>query len=101
MNIGDNMKNNKGFSMVELLAVIVILGILFGIGMQAYSKYREKAKQQGYDTMAKSASHAAEEYKMEHPAATSIEFKKLKEENENLTKILTNFEKIKEHLQKN
>ena len=74
------MKNNKGFSMVELLAVIVILGILFGIGMQAYSKYREKAKQQGYDTMAKSASHAAEEYKMEHPAATSIEFKKLKEE---------------------
>ena len=29
------------------------------------------------------------------------ENKKLKEENENLTKILTNFEKIKEHLQKN
>ena len=68
------MKNNKGFSLVELLAVIAILGILFGIGIQAYSRYREKSKIEAYDTMAKSASQAAEEYKMEHPAVTEINF---------------------------
>ncbi len=71
------MKNNKGFSLVELLAVIAILGILFGLGLQAYSVYQEKAKKDGYDTMAKSASQAAEEYIMEHPAVTEIDFETL------------------------
>ena len=68
------MKNNKGFSLVELLAVIAILGILFGLGIQAYSTYKEKAKKQGYDTMAKSATEAMEEYKMDHPSASSMNF---------------------------
>ena len=34
IKIGDNMKNNKGFTIVELLAVIAILGILMGIAMK-------------------------------------------------------------------
>ena len=68
------MKNNKGFSLVELLAVLAILGILFVIGITAYSRYKVKARKQGYETMAKSASQAASEYKMDHPSATAVTF---------------------------
>ena len=52
---------------MEILTVIVILGILFAVGITAYSKYKDRAGIQGYDTMAKSASQAASEYRMDHP----------------------------------
>ena len=35
-------KNKKGFTLVELLAVIVILGLLAFVGISALSKYIEK-----------------------------------------------------------
>ena len=44
-NNGDNMKNNKGFSLVELLAVVAIISILFGIGMADYTRYTVKARE--------------------------------------------------------
>lgn len=65
--------------MVELLAVIVILGILMTIGFAAYTRYRQKARQQAYDTMAKSATEAAEEYLMDNPKATVVTFDELVE----------------------
>ena len=36
--------NKKGFTLVELLAVLVILGIIMAIGVGAYSSYQKKAK---------------------------------------------------------
>lgn len=59
--------NKKGFSLVELLAAIVILGIMITIATVAYSRYRQHAKQQGYDTLAKTASEAAAQYVMDNP----------------------------------
>ena len=38
--------NNRGFSMVELLASIAILGILSGIGIQAFQRYQTKSRKQ-------------------------------------------------------
>lgn len=60
------MRNNKGFTLVEILAVVVILGILGILAVAAYSKYLESAKYNAYNTLAKSAANAAEEYKMVH-----------------------------------
>ena len=54
------MKNNKGFSLVELLAVIAIMGILFGIGLQAYQRYTERAYEDSMDILAESSKAAAE-----------------------------------------
>lgn len=59
--------NKKGFSLVELLAAIVILAIMITLATVAYSRYRQHAKQQGYDTLAKTASEAAAQYAMDNP----------------------------------
>ena len=40
--------DNKGFSMVELLAVVAILGILSTIGITAVSNILEKAHEEYY-----------------------------------------------------
>lgn len=37
-------KSNGGFTLVELIVVIAILGLLAGIGIPTYSKYIEKAQ---------------------------------------------------------
>ena len=71
------MVNNKGFSLVELLAVIAILGILSGLAITAVSKYQENAKRQAYDTLTESASLAAEQYVMSNPGATEVDFETL------------------------
>lgn len=44
-------KNKKGFTMVELLAVVVILGIIAGIGVPLVSRYLDKARNNAYDHM--------------------------------------------------
>ena len=38
------LKQQEGFTLVELMIVVVILGILSGIGVQQYGKIQEKAK---------------------------------------------------------
>ena len=65
------MKNNKGFSLVELLGVITILGILMSIAIIAYSRYIDSSKNKAYKTMRESAISAMDEYLMDHPDAPS------------------------------
>ena len=42
-------KNNKGFTLVEVIAVVIILGIILITAIVGYSKYTEKAKKNYYD----------------------------------------------------
>ena len=59
--------DKKGFTFVEILAAIVIIGILMSIAIVGVSRYKDKAKNKDYEALAKSSYSAMEEYVMTHP----------------------------------
>ena len=61
--------NNKGFTLIEILAAVTILSILTILSFAAFSVYGDWTRKKAYDTMAKSASTAAEQYVMDYTAA--------------------------------
>lgn len=73
------MKNNKGFTLVELLATVLILGILSVAALIAYTSYLTSTRNKAYDTMARSAANAASEYGMDYYGVDSVTFKELYE----------------------
>lgn len=54
------MKNKKGFTLVELLAVIIILGIVMGIAAVSYNSYVISSRKKYYEAAAVSMKGAAE-----------------------------------------
>lgn len=61
------MKNKKGFSLVEILAVIVILGIIAGIATAAYNYTKYLVLEEAYDNLiilieTKAESYASDNY---------------------------------------
>lgn len=54
------MKNKKGFTLVELLAVVVLIGILSLIAVTSYSQYISKSKRTAYEAAEKSMKESAE-----------------------------------------
>lgn len=60
------IKNTKGFTMVELLAAIVILGILSIIALTSITKILDKTKEEYYKTTEKDLIIAAQSYVQDH-----------------------------------
>ena len=56
------MKNRKGFTMVELLAVITIMGILMGIGVVSVQKAINKSRENFYKSQRSTLTNAASSY---------------------------------------
>ena len=73
--------DNRGFSFVEILAVIVIIGLLTGISIAAFSRYKENAIKGDYEALARSSYNAMEEYMMSHPYDDTVSLETLEEEN--------------------
>ena len=58
--------DEKGFTLVELLAVVAIMAILMGVATINLSKSQEKARQEAYSAMESSAHAAAQNYIQRH-----------------------------------
>ena len=54
--------NNKGFTLVEIIAVVAIMAILMGVAVVGVSKYQESAREDAYEAMEASAHAAAQNY---------------------------------------
>ena len=76
-----NKFNNKGFTFVEILAVIVLIGVLTGISIAAFSRYKDNAIKSDYEALAKSSYNAMEEYMMSHPYDDTVSLETLEDEN--------------------
>lgn len=57
-------KNNKGFTLVEILVAVVIMGILTGVAVPAVTHFIERSRQKSYETMEESLKDAAFNYAM-------------------------------------
>ncbi|NLN41168.1 MAG: prepilin-type N-terminal cleavage/methylation domain-containing protein [Clostridiales bacterium] len=55
-------KNQKGFTLVELMVVVVIIGILVAIAIPVYNEVRDKAKQNAGEANKKIIERAIEVY---------------------------------------
>lgn len=83
LRYGDNMKNKKGFTLVELLAVIVILGVIMTIAIPNVVSTLEKNKKETFLEDAKKMISSAEykirsDTKIEYPNDYSITILTLK-----------------------
>ncbi len=53
------LKKQEGFTLVELMIVVVILGILAGIGVQQYGNIQKRAREAAHDANKKVLTNAA------------------------------------------
>jgi prepilin-type N-terminal cleavage/methylation domain-containing protein len=72
--------NNKGFSLVELLGVMVVLGVVLTMAIGQYRKYIYQTIQESYDLMAQDLETASENYFIDHPLDTSVTIEELVEQ---------------------
>lgn len=55
-------QEEQGFTLVELLVVVVILGILAGVGIQQFGNVQERARQGAHEANVKVLTSAAQMY---------------------------------------
>lgn len=57
--------SQKGFTLIEMLAVVILLGILLGIAVPSYQKYISNSRQRSYKTAEQSLVNAATDAMLE------------------------------------
>lgn len=66
------LNNKKGFTLIELITVLVILGIILLIGIPRYMKYQERARWDADASTIKQFAKAAEVYAASHEGTTTV-----------------------------
>ena len=65
------LQSQEGFTLVELMIVVVILGILAGVGIQQYGNVQQRARDAADDANRKVLTSAANMYLMFTPPAAT------------------------------
>ena len=71
------LKDNHGFTLVEILATMAILIILMGVGTAAYTRYRKDSLNKSYDLIQKNVITAAENYFIDNIYDTNVDINDL------------------------
>ena len=69
------VKNNKGFTLIEMLVVVLIIGILAAVALPQYKKSVEKAKLTEVLENIAVIEGAAQRYMLAHPESESVNLK--------------------------
>lgn len=95
------MKNKKGFTLTEILATIVILGVILAIAVPSYNALSKKFEKEYYDKLDKSVLAAAKSYWKDNPDKRPKEY--LESGNITLNDLITNkyIDSVKEYRDKN
>lgn len=78
----EGLKKNRGFTLVELLVVLLILGVLIALAVPKYIQAQGRAKETTFCSNVRSIISALETYKMDHesmeyPATESLDLELL------------------------
>jgi type IV pilus assembly protein PilA len=63
-------KNNKGFTLVEIMIVVVIIGLLAAMAIPAFQKVRASSQEKAIINNLRQVHSAAQQYFLEHGAST-------------------------------
>ncbi|NLM75093.1 MAG: prepilin-type N-terminal cleavage/methylation domain-containing protein [Clostridiaceae bacterium] len=72
------LKSKKGFTLVELLVVVVIIGILVAIAIPVYNDITHSTKKRACEANIRMIKSAIQQYKVANPNANSVTMDNLK-----------------------
>ncbi|MBE7537413.1 MAG: prepilin-type N-terminal cleavage/methylation domain-containing protein [Opitutaceae bacterium] len=69
-----NTRSTKGFTLVEIMIVVVIIGLLAAMAIPAFQKVRENSIGKAMENDARQVASAAQQYFLENAGVTTIPF---------------------------
>ena len=67
-----NIRTNKGFTLVEIMIVVVIIGLLAAMAIPAFQKVRQSSQDKAVLNTARQLSAAADQYYLENGVSTVL-----------------------------
>jgi type IV pilus assembly protein PilA len=67
-------RNTKGFTLVEIMIVVVIIGLLAAMAIPAFQKVRDNSVGKAMENDARQLAAAAQQYFLENGGVTTIQF---------------------------